>query len=65
MKRKKNILFHPERHQCPTKFSLNYVTYGKDYFEILLTPPQWLQNASWIFLSHAGCETDKDTKCIQ
>ena len=45
-KGKKN-LFHPEGHQCPTKFSLNYVTYGKGSFEIILTPPQGLQNASW------------------
>ena len=45
MKGKKKI-FHPERNQCPTKFSLNYVAYGKDCFEIVLTPPQGLQNAS-------------------
>ena len=31
----KNNLFHPEGHQCPTTFSPNYVTYGKDYFEKL------------------------------
>ena len=36
---KKNNLFHPEGCQCPTKFLLNYVTYGKDSFEIVLTPP--------------------------
>ena len=47
----KNNLFHPEGHQCLTKFSLNYVTYGKDSFEIVLTPPEGLQNASWIILS--------------
>ena len=50
----KNNLFHPEGHQCPTKFSLNYVTYGKDSFEIVLTPTKGLQNASWIFLSQVG-----------
>ena len=25
--------------QCPTKFLLTYVTYGKGSFEIVLTPP--------------------------
>ena len=38
MKGKKN-LFHPEGNQYLTKFSLNYVTYGKDSFEIVLTLP--------------------------
>ena len=53
MKVKKN-LFYPEGYQCPTKFSLNYVTYGKDSYEIVLTPPQGLQNSSLIFLSQVG-----------
>ena len=48
----KNKLFHPEEHQCPTKFSLDNVKSGKDSFEIVLTQPQVLQNASWNFLSH-------------
>ena len=42
----KNKLFHPEEHQCPTKFSLDNVKSGKDSFEIVLTQPQVLQNAS-------------------
>ena len=52
--REKNYPFHPEGHQCPTKFSLNYVTYGKDSLEIVSTPPEGWQSPSWIFLSQVG-----------
>ena len=49
-----NSKINPDGHQCPTNFLLSYVTYGKDSFEIVLTPSWELQNASFIFLSQVG-----------
>ena len=48
------LKFNPEGHQCPAKFLLSYVTYGKNSFEIVLTPSWKLQNASFTFLSQVG-----------